>query len=117
MDFSNSSLTSIEAGKPYIVKWDSGDHITIPVFKDVIISKTTSNVETEYADFIGNYDPVDFAGEDKSILYFDANNNLVNPNAAMTINAFRAYFKLKGIDAGHVAFGSGKPTGINVVES
>jgi hypothetical protein len=74
-------------------------------------------VETEYADFIGNYAPVDIAGEDKSMLYFGANNNLYYPNAAMTIKAFRAYFKLKGIDAGHVAFGGDDPTGINVVES
>lgn len=35
----------------------------------------------------------------------------------MTIKAFRGYFKLKGIDAGYVAFGGDDPTGINIVES
>ena len=109
--------TGIEAGKPYLVKWTSGDDIISPVFENIAISNATSNVKTDYADFIGSYDPVDIAGEDKSILYFGANNKLYYPNAAMTIKAFRGYFKLKGIEAGKVSFGDDNPTGIIEVES
>ncbi len=103
MNFSNSSLTSIEAGKPYIVKWDSGDDVTSPVFKDVTISNVTINVETDYADFTGIYSPKAIAGEDKTMLYLGADNKLYYPDAEMTINAFRAYFQLKGITAGDIS--------------
>jgi len=103
LNFSNDNLTSIEAGKPYIVKWESGDHITNPVFPGANISSTMRNVATTYADFIGTYRPIAFAGEDKSILYLGGDNNLYYPNDAMTINACRAYFHLNGIEAGDVA--------------
>ena len=102
MNFSKDNLTSIEAGKPYIVKWNSGDDITAPVFTNVTISNATSNVETQYADFIGIYNPVDIAGEDKGILYLGSGNKLYYPNAAMSINAFRGYFQLKGFTVGDV---------------
>ena len=116
-----NNLTSIEAGKPYIVKWTSGSDITDPVFTNVTISNTTSNVETENVDFIGIYSPKAITGEDKSILYLGADNKLYYPSAAMTINACRAYFKLKGITAGDVAearmfFGDGMQTGISPAE-
>jgi hypothetical protein len=121
MNFSDN-LTSIEAGKPYLVKWGSGDDITSPVFENVTISNVTKNVETEYADFIGNYAPVDIAGEDKSILYLGTNNKLYYPDAAMTINAFRAYFQLNGITAGDVTnaqmfFGDETTTGIRSIDN
>ena len=103
MNFSDNNLTSIEAGKPYIVKWTSGDDITAPVFTNVTISNATNNVETEYADFIGIFSPKAIAGEDKTLLYLGGDNKLYYPNAAMNINAFRGYFQLKGINAGDVS--------------
>ena len=51
-------LTSIEAGKPYIVKWSAGSNIEKPVFTNVTISETNATVETDYMDFIGTYSPV-----------------------------------------------------------
>ena len=53
--------------------------------------------------FVGNYDPVAFEGEDKSILYLSADNTLYYPTGEMTINACRAYFKLFGIEAEDVS--------------
>lgn len=49
LNFSENSLTSIEAGKPYIVKWtkeagyvdDDAHNIVNPVFNNVTISNTT----------------------------------------------------------------------------
>ena len=86
------TATSIEAGKPYIVKWTSGSDITNPVFTNVTISNTTNNVETENVDFIGIYSPKAIAGEDKSILYLGSGNKLYYPSAAMSIKACRTYF-------------------------
>jgi len=96
LSFSND-LTAIEAGKPYIVKWDSGDAITSPVFQNVTLSNATSNVATDNADFTGIFSPMAIGGEDKSILYIGANNKLYYPSKAMTIKSCRGYFQLKGI--------------------
>ena len=100
-----NNLTSIEAGKPYIIKWTATtpDCIENPVFTDVTISNATSNVETSFADFVGICSPMAIAGEDRSILYLGGSNKLYYPNAATTINACRAYFRLNGIEADDVA--------------
>jgi len=69
-----------------------------PIFL-ATIDNTISNVETQYVDFVGSYDPVEIAGEDRSMLCVGAGNKLFYPNTAMIINAFRAYFRLKGVSA------------------
>jgi hypothetical protein len=50
--------------------------------------------------FVGNYDPVTLTANDNTVLYLGAGNQLYYPSAAMSINAFRAYFQLNGITAG-----------------
>ena len=87
------------------------------VFYDVTINNTLNHVETQYADFVGNFSPVEIDGEDKSILYLGAGNKLYYPSAAMSIKSFRGYFQLKGITAGDVTnarlfFGDDTITGI-----
>ena len=96
---------SIEAGKPYIIKWDnSSGTIDSPTFSDVtIISNTTSGVNSGdgYVTFKGGYNVKSITGVDQSILFLGSNNNVYYPSAAMNINAFRAYFQLnKGLTAG-----------------
>jgi len=99
-----------------------------PAFSGVIISKGTANVETDYVDFIGTYSPVGIYTNEKTNLYLGANNKLYYPTASdFTLNAFRGYFKLKGLTAGDPnagvrAFvlnfdeGSGESTGIISVD-
>ena len=117
-DFAGGTLTlnfgeavsTIEAGKPYIVKWAKDDgyddnpadfDISSPVFENVTISNSTNNAESTYADFTGSYSPTTISGEDKTKLYLGADNKLYYPNAAMTIGACRGYFQLKnGLIAG-----------------
>ena len=108
-DFAGGTLTlnfgeavsTIEAGKPYIIKWESGENIVSPVFENVTISNSTNNAESTYADFTGSYSPTTISGEDKTKLYLGADNKLYYPNAAMTIGACRGYFQLKnGLIAG-----------------
>ena len=102
LNFSND-LTAIEAGKPYIVKWTAQNPNTVesPVFNNVTISKTTTDVETDEVTFKGIFSPYAISGEDKTKLYLDTDNNLCYPNDAMTIGACRAYFQLAdGITAG-----------------
>ena len=92
----SDALTAIEAGKPYIVKWEgqtSGDVVN-PVFKGVTISDSYSPVETDGASFVGIYAPYHIDGANEKLLYLDTDNKLNQPTAAMTINAQRAYFQL-----------------------
>ena len=101
MNFTDD-VTSIEAGKPYIVKWANGTDIVNPVFNGVTISDAPANAETDYVDFVGTYSPVSISSEgDNKKLFLSSNNALYYPNAAMTIGSQRAYFQLKqGLTAG-----------------
>ena len=103
-----NDATSIEAGKPYLLKANpdfiinTSDAISDPVFRNVIINNIHSDVtiSDETATFHGIFDPLEITGEDRSILYLGANNKLYYPSNAMTIGAFRAYFQLNGITVG-----------------
>ena len=89
--------TTMHAGTPYIIKWASGSNLTEEdlVFTDVIISNTTpTEVAFTGGKFVGSYSHVDFAANDKSILYLGADNKLYWPNAEMYLGAFRAHFQL-----------------------
>ena len=92
---------SVEAGKPYLVKWESDDNIVNPVFSGITINNVQDDVTSEDAKvtLTGIYSPKDIAGEDRSILYLGAGGNLYYPDRAMTINAFRAYFNVDISDA------------------
>ncbi len=95
------SIDKIEAGKRYIVKWNSGSNITPPVFKNVVLSvKDAEFIESDYVAFMGCFSPVSLEANDKTVLYLGANNTLYYPSADMTIGSCRAYFKLKGLTAG-----------------
>ena len=104
----DNNLSSIEAGKPYIIKWDkpanyvayngknaaSCSDLVNPVFTGVTISDATNNVTTDYVTFCGTYDPVTWTEEDKSILFLGAANTLYYPQNGASLGACRAYFQL-----------------------
>ena len=93
MEFTDAQ--EIEAGKPYIIKWDEGEDIINPMFVGVTIQNgTASSIETDYVTFIGTYNPVLFEDVDKSVMFLGSNNSLYYPEANVSINAFRAYFQL-----------------------
>lgn len=94
------SATSMEAGKPYIIKWTGDSPLESPTFTGVTIANATAHVNTDNVDFIGIYSPLNITAADNTKLYLSNDNTLYYPNAAMTIGAFRAYFQLKGITAG-----------------
>jgi hypothetical protein len=100
----------IEAGKPYLIKWDSDgtNNLTASdlVFNYAIIDKSIINVTSmdEKVTFKGTYAKQTFTDvannktEDKSILFLGEDNTLFYPLASQgndyTFNAFRAFFKL-----------------------
>ena len=106
LNFSTSSLTAMEAGKPYLVRWDkeegyvnNDDHnIVSPVFPSVTINNLAlSNplVETEYVDFVGNYSPLTLNSGDNSVLYIGSYSKLYTPKSDRNIKSCRGYFQLK----------------------
>ena len=102
----SDDLTAIEAGKPYIVKWENtegteqteGTGLTNPMFNEVTISKTTPDVTTGNVTFNGTFSPLSMDAADKTMLYLDSDNTLCYPSAETTVNAFRAVFKLNVLD-------------------
>ena len=120
---------SIKAGKPYIVKWNKviDDDLPNPVFLGVTVSKVTTNVTTDYTDFVGTYSPITWSEENRSILFLGNSNKLYFPQPSggknPYLNAFRTYFELKnGITAGDVAgtrmiFEDNETTGIIEAEA
>ena len=130
MNFADA--TSIEAGKPYIVKWTTtGEDLVNPVFTGVTISDATENVETDYVDFIGIYSTTVIYedGADKHNLYLGSSNNLYYPSReGYSLKACRAYFQLKnGLTAGDPTAGvrafalnfddDDEPTGIRTLSA
>ena len=93
--------SSIEAGKPYLVKWDGGTDITDPMFNDVKIDIVQYGVRSKdnTVAFVGNYSPKAFTDEEcRNILYLTADNTLHRPDANTTVNSFRAFFQVaKGL--------------------
>ena len=113
LNFSDN-VTSIEAGKPYLVKWNSGSNVTNPVFNDVVISSslnpvvttTTGAHEGTEITFAGAFSPIHIDKENHELLYLGANNTLYYPNAPMTIGSCRAHFRLEGIEVGDLPNGA-----------
>ena len=109
------SATAIEAGVPYLVKWEkAADYegneasydISNPVFEGVTISNSTAQtVESKTAgletvQMVGTYSPVSVIADDKSILFLGDANTLYYSTVDRQIRSCRAYFSVPYIN-GH----------------
>ena len=121
------AVTELQAGVPYIIKWAEGDNITDPVFTGKAISDTEPTTVTSQdgmVSFIGTYGTVSLAANDKSNIYFGANNKLLWPDQNVTVGAFCAYFKInetaavnaKGITSIDLIVDDEEATGIHNAE-
>ena len=104
------AVTTMEAGKPYIIKWTKPNgyddtpgnfDITDPVFSGVTVSSTAAATETagsEWVDFCGTYSPrVIYESNEKHNLYLGSGNTLYYPTAeGFEVKSCRGWFKLKG---------------------
>jgi hypothetical protein len=97
-----TSVSSIEAGKPYIIKWSSGDDIVNPEFWGATMSNATNNFTGNNIQFKGTYTYTTFNTANRSILFMGDDNTLYYPGAGADIGACRTYFELNGISAGNV---------------
>ncbi len=116
-------VTTIEAGKPYLIKWDTADDLANPVFSAVTIAdgsaagiKSSDGTVT----FQGTYAPASLTKDDENNLFMGADNKLYWPTEeGYKVNAFRAYFQLNdGVSARQFVlnFGEEEPTGVERIE-
>ena len=100
------SASSIEAGKPYIIKWETtGANIENPKFNEVNITSTTPTAVKSYDNkvtFVGQYSPFKIgdvdSGDDgnlNEIIMLGANNELGYSNNERSLKCFRAHFYVK----------------------
>ena len=105
-----NAVTTLEAGTPYIIKWDNGSNIINPTFTNVTIDKTLHNFTTSTdgkVQFKGTYNPINYTVEDKSILFMGGSNTLYYPKSGATVGACRAYFELSDANGA-------RPTSFNI---
>ena len=96
-----TDATSIVAGRPYIIKWASGDNIVDPEFKNVTIDANASTeVSFTGGKFVGNYNPFIIDGNNKNeVIYLGSGNiigyaTLTESSPTRTLRSFRAHFEL-----------------------
>ena len=90
------TANTIEAGKPYIIKWHEGqEDLVNPVFTNVTISNIVpTSVSFDGGQFVGTYSSIPFTEENKSILFLGDENLLYYPKNGASIGACHAYFEL-----------------------
>lgn len=126
LNFKNAQ--SIEAGKAYIVKWETkGENIVNPLFHGVVISNS-SLVETESTDgkvkFVGQYSPFAIDNDNiNEILFIGSGNKIGYSKNPRQLKSCRAHFWVQpnGFSAGarviNIDLGDGMTTSINLVEA
>ena len=103
------SAAKIEAGRPYLVKWNTTNpnYIENPLFTSVTIKDNapadqSATSQDGYVTFVGTYAPISFGEDgDNTVLYLSDGNTLNYPSGTMDFGAQRAYFQLNnGLTAG-----------------
>ena len=97
------TVTEIEAGKPYIVKWDNGENIENPLFEDVVITSyepiavesDSYGLNTIY--MVGSYAHTYVTGGDQSVMFMDAEKVICYPTEDAALNSFYAYFEIPSL--------------------
>lgn len=105
LSMSFADATTIEAGKPYLVRVE--DDVVNPTFKDVIIRNVSTTVTTDYVNVVPAIGKTLVKGVDgsednpQSVLFLGAANKFYHPtvinqpdNEDSYLKGFRAYFQL-----------------------
>ena len=132
-----NTVDAIEAGKPYIVKWETtGDNIVNPTFSNVTISSTTPTPVENYDQkviFVGQYSPFsivandallgDNQGHKNEIIMMATQNNLGYSQTTRQLKCFRCHFYVPANDGELSArsivvdFGDGVTTEIGTINN
>ena len=110
-----SGQTRIEAGTPYLVKWNMKN----PTYESVTLkaakAQTVSSADKQYS-FVATYSPATLA-LDKTERYLGSDGNLYYPTGsdgqANHLKGLRAYYRVPATATAKIAF-SGETTGITL---
>ena len=104
-----TEATSIQAGKPYLVKVATTSHLHGATFSEAMVSSALHPFTSADVDFVPTLGktlvtgPTGDESNTKAVLFLATGNHLVNPtvvndteNASSYIKGFRAYFQVKG---------------------
>ncbi len=117
--FSYDEVKAVEAGKPYLVKWEQADNTStaddeldeepddddddLPVvpntrmkFKNVVIANELKPTAFDLVSLNGCFSPVPMTAGDKSVRFVGEDNYMYYPADDTPVNAFRAFFRLDG---------------------
>lgn len=91
----SDAVDELQAGIPYIIKWQNGENIVNPVFSGVTIDKADRSISKAdgHVQFKGYYDAFDIDASDMDIYYMSTGNKLRHTGKARTLNGCRAYFQ------------------------
>ena len=95
LDLTITEETAIEAGMPYLIKWNYGDKITSMTFTGVTVTASTgSTVEKGGVRFVGTIGRSTLPHGDANYLFLGANDNLYysDDSDGTSMKGFRAYF-------------------------
>ena len=112
VDMSFSSVSKIDAGWFYIFKWESGENIVNPVFKNVEIVHNASGLYGGYMDsdgcfyVLGNYNSYEFdpAYWEAYPYYLTSEGNLKYSDQIRVMKPFRMFFMFYANDPGALEF-------------
>ena len=91
-------VSAIEAGKPYLVSFPSGNDLTSMTFADVTISATEpQTIHTTLLDMVGILAPTEMAADTDSQLFLGANNTLYWSDGSAPLKGYRAYFRTNSV--------------------
>ena len=87
------NLTAIEAGKPYIVKWTTGESVVNPTFSGVTFSTDLKPVKFNDITFTGQLTPFTINDSNiNEIVYLGANDVIGYASKNRVLHAFRCHF-------------------------
>ena len=103
LDLYISEANAIEAGVPYLIRWEPGTDITEQTFTNVTISASQGQAIGEGVQYVGSVGRTQLEINNQNYLFIGANNNLYWPNTNNKLRAFRGYFIVSGSVAPHGA--------------
>ena len=115
LDFTEP-LSATEAGKPYLVRWTTGDNVTDPVFNNVTIDENLSNITSTDGNisFVGNYSNNTLYANTTEHLYFGDDGQLHYPYGTdYSLNALRGHIEVtleNGLQVGTYTLNLGTPS-------
>ena len=105
LDLTIAEESTIEAGMPYLIKWNYGSNITSMTFNDVTVTASTgSTVEKGSVRFVGTIGRSTLPHGDDDYLFLGANDNLYysDNSDGTSMKGFRAYFIVDSDASGNV---------------